>query len=169
MKKRHIEFNEFSKLVGNIAREIAISDWRPDYIVGITRGGLLPATMLSHYFDVPCHTLKVSLRDFADNTCESNCWMADDAYGYGTDKKKILIVDDINDSGATLNWIKSDWRSSCMPDNIEVWENIWHNTVKFACVFDNLDSKFQEVDYNGCTFDKREIDEWIVFPYEGWW
>ena len=49
-------------------------------------------------------------------TSESNTWMSEDAYGYpGSDtdenKKNILIVDDINDTGATFNWIKEDWES----------------------------------------------------------
>jgi len=83
-------------LVNDLARQISLSDWRPDYIVGLTRGGAIPAVMLSHYFGIPCETLKVSLRD--GGSCESNLWMAEDAY----EGKNILVVDDINDSGATI-------------------------------------------------------------------
>ena len=36
--------------------------------------------------------------------------------GHDTKRKKILIVEDINDSGATLQWIKKDWESGCFPD-----------------------------------------------------
>ena len=79
MKKRSISWFEYQALVGKIARDIAVSDWKPDYVVGVTRGGALPAVMLSHYLDVPMHTLKVCLRDHEDT--ESNLWMAEDAFG----------------------------------------------------------------------------------------
>jgi hypoxanthine phosphoribosyltransferase len=134
----------FRSLVSEIARQITLSDWRPDYIVGITRGGLLPAVMLSHYFDVPCETLKVSLRDGSEQ--ESNLWMAEDAFGYNDGRqdplssKNILLVDDINDTGATFNWIMNDWPSGCLP-NDAAWNSVWGKNVKFAVIVDNASSK----------------------------
>ena len=182
LKKRQVSWEEYQGLVSKICRDITVSGWRPDYVVGITRGGLLPAKMISYYFDVPCETLKVSLRDHEQT--ESNTWMAEDAYGHlrseqdikdETDAaedncKKILIVDDINDTGATLNWIMKDWPESCFPEDA-VWEDdIWNKNVKFAVIFDNLSSKFQaRIDFSGEEINKFENDVWIDFPYEDWW
>jgi hypoxanthine phosphoribosyltransferase len=162
--------------------------------VGITRGGLQAAVMISHYFDIPMHTLKVSLRDDA-NASESNLWMAQDALGYplpelevendlasilagasellemgvGKDWRNILIVDDINDTGATINWIMDDWQSSCLP-NDEGWADVWNSNVKFAVLFDNLASQARvKMDFVGEEINKEENPEWIVFPYEAWW
>jgi hypoxanthine phosphoribosyltransferase len=56
----------------DIIRAMNADGWRPDYIVGLTRGGLVPATMLSHYLDVPMHALKVSLRD--DNMVQNQTY-----------------------------------------------------------------------------------------------
>ena len=64
-----------------------MGDWRPDYIVGLTRGGLIPAVWLSEYLDIPMHTLEVKLRDHSNT--ESNLWMAEDAFGYNTEPKNI--------------------------------------------------------------------------------
>lgn len=171
--------------VHKIIRDMAQDNWRPDYIVGITRGGLVPATMLSHYLDIPMQTLNVSFRD-NELGPESNLWMAEDAFGYVpyegaelpapkdrvvTDpglRKKILIVDDINDSGRTLNWIKEDWPSGCIPED-PAWADIWHNTVRFAVMVDNLSSGFQDTDYCGMEINKQETPCWIVFPWENWW
>jgi hypoxanthine phosphoribosyltransferase len=105
--------------------------------------------------------------------------MAEDAFGYDNDlstsircnselKKKILIVDDINDSGATLNWIKDDWQSGCLPDAVD-WNYVWNNNVRFAVLINNEASEFRDPDYVGKIINKMEKDEWCVFPWENWW
>jgi len=180
MKELIISDAEFKGLVHKLCRDIANSDWRPDYVVGLTRGGLVAATMISHYFDIPCETLKVSLRD--GNQSESNCWMAEDAFGYvpteergdsGTQtdpayRKKILIVDDINDTGATLEWIKQDWPSSCL-SNHPAWSAVWNKNVRFAVVVNNYASNYEKVDYSGRNINKLDDPCWVIFPWERWW
>lgn len=181
MNKKQIKWEEFQFNMSKICRDISLSKWKPDYVVGLTRGGLLPSVMISHYFDVPMFTLGVSLRDHNGFIGpEHNCWMAEDAFGYdgetydgdtprSTRGKNILVVDDINDSGATLNWIMDDWQSSCLPRDPR-WNNIWNNNVKFAVVVDNLASKCKvKMDYVGVEIDKAEDDVWVDFPYEEWW
>ena len=148
------------EMISDLAMKMHRDNWKPDYIVGLTRGGLIPAVYLSHYLNIPMHTLKVSLRDNEDT--ESNCWMAEDAFN----NKNILIVDDINDTGATLNWIKKDWQTSCLP-NDEKWLNVWGNNVKIAVLVDNLSSGLcGKVDYSAAEIKKTEEDVWIVYPWE---
>ena len=163
MKKLVLDNNEIKNLVSKICREIGNSGWRPDYVVGLTRGGLLPAVMISHWFDVPCETLKVALRDGGEP--ESNLWMAEDAYS----GKNILIVDDINDTGATIDWIVKDWPSGCFPSN-DIWKKVWNGNVKFAVLVDNLASKCNvKMDFCGMEINKAENDVWVDFPWEDWW
>ena len=82
--------------------------------------------------------------------------------------KNILIVDDINDTGATLNWIREDWRSGCLPDD-PAWEEIWGNNVRTAVMINNEASEFTDVDYVGLSINKLEDPIWCVFPWEEWW
>jgi hypoxanthine phosphoribosyltransferase len=123
--------------------------------------------MISHYFNCPCETLKVSLRD-SNNDCESNLWMAEDAF---KESKNILIVDDINDTGQTLDWIVNDWQQSCTGIIAgDRQQSTWNHNVKFACIVDNLSSNFAyNVDYTGFEINKAETPVWIEFPYEQWW
>ena len=180
MKKKYYEYLHIHEMVNQISFQMFKDNWRPDYIVGLTRGGLIPAVYMSHTLDIPMHTLKVSLRDNTDT--ESNCWMAEDAFGYvsassvprpegepASDlalRKNILILDDINDTGATLDWIIQDWPSGCMP-NDPSWADVWGNNVRFAVLIDNFSSKFsRKVDYCAKTINKSEEDVWIVYPWE---
>ena len=177
--KRYISQCQIQTGVLDIVTQMYHDNWRPDYIVGITRGGLYPAVLMSHYTGIPMHTLDVRLRD-ADHGPESNGWMSEDAFGYidkpdRTDdvcsdpskRKNILILDDINDTGETFSWIKEDWSGSCLPDD-PYWKDIWHNTVRFATIIDNVPSKF-DVDYTSIEINKDEDPAWIVFPFEEWW
>jgi uncharacterized protein len=167
----YLSDNDIKTFVHNIIRQMAKDEFRPDYIVGLTRGGLGPAVMISHYLEVPMETLKVSLRDGGE--CVSNLWMAEDAIGYedgGSDaalRKNILIVDDINDSGATFNWIKQDWSSGCLPDS-PAWNDVWNNNVKFAVLVNNIASP-STVNYFGTEINKTEKDIWVTFPWEEFW
>ena len=181
MNKKYYSWDDVHKSATHIALQMYKDNWRPDYIVGITRGGMPLAVILSHMIDVPCNALKVSLR-YDDSESESNCWMSEDAFGYAyvpdrndvfgevksvsSRKKNILIVDDINDTGATFNWIIADWQKSCLPDNPN-WSTVWGQNVRFAVMTDNLSSNFEgTINYWWDEVNKAEKDVWLVYPYE---
>jgi len=164
MKFQFVSWREIDKFCNKLALQILKSDWRPDYIVGIGRGGLPAAVILSHLLDKPMHSLKVTLRDGTEEDCDHNCWMAEDAMGYNKDPVNILIVDDINDSGATFNWIKQDWPASCLPKDSK-WNNVWGQNVKFAVLVNNLASK-EDVDFYSIEINKAEDPVWVHFPWE---
>ena len=158
--KRYISQKEIETGVLDIVSQMYSDDWRPDYIVGVTRGGLIPAVMMSHYTGIRMETIDVRLRD-TFNSPEHALWMAEEA-GAG---KRILILDDINDTGETFKWIVKDWEESNPPAD---WLDIWGNTVRFATIIDNAPSKF-DVDYTSIEINKAEDPAWIVFPFEEWW
>jgi uncharacterized protein len=168
MKKIYHTWQDVEHHTQEILRQIHLDAWRPDYVVGLTRGGLVPANLISQYLGCRMETLKVSLRDGTE--CESNLWMAEDAFGHEMDQpKNILIVDDINDTGATLNYIREDWPSGCFPDNPR-WSTVWGSNVRVAVLVDNESSKSEiPVSYSAVDLNKAEEDCWIVFPWEDWW
>ena len=168
MNKIYYTWRDVEHHTQEILRQIHADDWRPDYVVGLTRGGLVTANLISQYLGCRMETLKVSLRD--DTECESNLWMAEDAFGHEMERpKRILIVDDINDTGATLNYIREDWPSGCFPDNPR-WTEVWGSNVRVAVLVDNESSKSEvPVSYSAVDINKAEQDSWIVFPWEEWW
>jgi len=175
MKKVYVSWTDVQRQTQEIMRQMHLDGWHPDYVVGITRGGLVPANLISQYLDCPMETLKVSLRD--GGTCESNTWMAEDAFGHEVydpmassgGQKNILLVDDINDSGATINWIRQDWQNSCFPNDAR-WAEIWGNNVRIATLYDNETSAAEiYVNYTAETVNKVADPQWIVFPWEEWW
>lgn len=72
---RVISQSEVKGFVLEILRSMQADAWVPDYIVGINRGGLVPANMISQYLDIRLVTLDVS---FSTNNFESNLWIPED-------------------------------------------------------------------------------------------
>ena len=189
MIKKYYNWNDVNTAATSIALKMYRDNWKPDYIVGLNRGGLPISVMLSHLLDCNHYALDVRLRDNKGGEGpESNCWMAEDAFGYKhykilehnadisasagepilnlpISRENILIVDDINDTGATFNWIKQDWQSSCLPDDPN-WNTVWGQNVRFAVMTENLSSGFGEVQYHWDEVNKVEEDVWLVYPYE---
>ena len=67
----------------------------------------------------------------------------------------VLVVDDINDTGATFNWIHEDWKL-----------HLCKHQVRFATLTENLASEFGNVSYYAHEVNKAEEDLWLVYPWE---
>lgn len=174
MDRMKLTWSDVDGLVGELTRQITVSEWTPDRVVGLARGGLPVGVMISHYYGVPFTALQICLRDHKDT--ESNLWLAENAFGYCKDitekfdfdlRENILIIDDICDTGSTFDWIREDWKSSCFPDH-EAWNTVWHKNVRFAALVHNQGSG-RDIDYAGKVIDKRDKDQWLEFPWEDWW
>ena len=151
MIKKHIyTWKDIETMCTNIVVQMYRDHFWPSKIVGITRGGNIPATIISNMTGIPCEALKVSLRD-DDIECEHNEKLAEFA-GNGLG---VLVVDDINDTGATFKWIHSDWKL-----------HLCKHQVKFASLTENLASEFGNVTYYAHEVNKADEDVWLVYPWE---
>lgn len=160
-----LSWTDVECMLHNIIREMHREQWSPDLIVGVDRGGLPISVMLSHYLGVKHENLKVSLRGEDGEDCESNLWLPELAVEEG---KQLLIVDDINDTGATQAWIKDDWSKSVSGSSPDFLEKHWHTNIRWASLVTNDASK-ETTDYYGMSINKLESNVWIDFPWESWW
>jgi uncharacterized protein len=160
IKKRFISDKESEGLVGNIIRHIQKDNKKITAVIGIVRGGLTPAVMVSHYYDVPLYILDYSLRDRNDAQEFTNhaVDVINKAVTHITDTGNVLIIDDINDSGDTLDAIY----------NFIYEELFLPKGFLYATLLEKCTSKF-DCDYYGEIISDDRTDEWIVFPWEDWW
>lgn len=171
---------KLKKMVAEIIHQMYYTGtypFKPSYVVGISPNGIQAALMISEYFGVPMYALHVDEKN--PDMSETNCWMAEDAFGYVpenhrqteksrwdvTRRKNILIIDGLNGSGETVEWIKKDWQSSCFPSEQYAWDSIWNHTVKFAVLVNDESSSFKDIDYSA----KIVRDENVEFPWNNWW
>ena len=130
-----------------LVRDIVLDNFDPVVIVGLSRGGLTPGVMLSHWFKKPFKSLKSALRDFPE-------W--EDYLPRPTDKR-VLIVDDICDSGETFHRMKE-----------HIIKKANGVDVRFATLWWNNECDFEPT-YYVREIAKDSTNTWINFPWEKWW
>ena len=167
MEKIYIDYNDIEQLVETVLAKMQAELFQPSVVVGLTRGGLLPAKLISHALKIPMCSLDVSLRDKVDSPFAGNTttWIPEEIeHGH-----RILVVDDINDTGATFDWIREDWRFTVnyIADERRQGPNWPWNYIKFAALIHNEVSP-QPSDFYGRLINKAKNPSWIVFPWEEW-
>ena len=146
----YIAFDDFVADVRTVAASVAGGTWQPDFVIGIGRGGLVPAVFISHRLNLPMlsidHSSKVP--GFADE-------LLGKVAEKSTDGTRLLFIDDINDTGGTIDYI----RQLLADDGCEV------GNLRFAVLMNNSRSKVS-VDYWAQMIDRNEDKRWFVFPWE---
>lgn len=146
----YIAYEDFLADLDAVAANIVEDPWRADFLVGIGRGGLVPTAYLSHRLDVPMLSIDVSSGEpgFADELLVKLA--AKMKAG-----QRILIVDDINDSGGTIASLRT------------ALEELGGDgeRVRVAVLLNNLRSR-AKVDYWSRTIDRSDDKRWFVFPWE---
>lgn len=142
-----ISHDQFLADVRSLATAVAAdpADWLPTLIVGVGRGGLVPAVYLSHATGIPMLSCDMSHPG----------GMLDRLAQRSQAGELLLFVDDINDSGRTIGLIR----------NWLVDEGAEAAAVRFATLLDNEVSA-ERVEYRARSIDRRVVKDWFVFPWE---
>ena len=146
----HVTHERFVADVQAIAAQLDEGEWRPDHIVGIGRGGLVPAAYLSHRTGIAMLSVDYSAGVAGFSADRLVALGAMSAAG-----TRLLLVDDINDSGATLARLHA-----AIVGHGGVAEN-----QRVAVLITNRRSQ-APVDYAARTIDRVVDKDWFVFPWE---
>jgi hypoxanthine phosphoribosyltransferase len=148
--------NDFLEGIDDIVKQIQQSEFKPDIIVGIVRGGSVPAVYLSHRLKIPVQMVHWNTRDSSKWGNESNCWIPEQMM----DGLKVLLVDDIVDGGDTIRELLADWQTSVagmgqLPvDNIRISSMIYNTAQSVRPHFYHQ------------TIDREQDQRWVIFPWE---
>tara|TARA_B100001121_G_scaffold297892_1_gene304835 strand:+ start:15 stop:551 length:537 start_codon:yes stop_codon:yes gene_type:complete len=152
-----ITFEEYNKIVEKLAIEI-YKNYNPTVLVGIMRGAAPIIDILSRILKIPIAYIVIqsySGKGMEDQQGELMFSREISSLASNKDFQKILLIDDLSDTGLTLN--KSiEWLKNYGPTKNFIKE------IKTACLWKKKSSIF-EPDF--CPI-KLDSDPWIVQPTE---
>ena len=156
--KNYLSADDFLRDVWRLAAAIRKSEWKPDFLVALWRGGTPPGIAIHEFLKVSGWTdirhlpLKcASYTGIGENAGEVRFTCAEPVFGMLRRGDKVLIVDDVFDTGKTAAAVKAKL------DAIGV-------EMRMACVYwkPGKNQTNLRPDY----FTKDVGLDWIVFPHE---
>lgn len=166
---------DFHTDIRNLAQKIQDDrkEWFPDVVVGLTRGGLIPAVCLSHRLGVPMVAINTSSELVVhDVTSFPNL---------RSSYSNILVVDDMVDTGKQLKQLFSYWFGNHLAWWVRIFgnqesaiEEFPYDNIRVAVLINNtdVDKLFETTEGSiGCNYWARQLSrkintDWISFFWE---
>jgi len=150
--KNRLEFEVVSwdyayQLLIELAEKVRRSNYKPDLIVGISRGGWPPARVISDLLENP-NIANIKAEFYLDLGRTSEEPIITQTISAPINGKKVLLVDDVADTGKTLKLV----HDKLIEDGAE--------DVKVATLYYKPWSVFRP------DFYMVETNVWVVFPWE---
>jgi hypoxanthine phosphoribosyltransferase len=150
--RERIEFetptwNQIHNLLINQSKKILSDNFVPDIIIAITRGGWVPARLLSDLLEVQ-NVSTIRIEFYLDIAKTRKKPVLTQKLQIPVSGKKILLVDDVADTGESLQLAKNH---ILQQNDVE---------LKIATIYKKIQSKI-EPDYY-----EKTTKNWIIFPWE---
>ncbi len=154
-KHLYVSYDEYHNLIEKLAIKVHQSGWEFDTILCLARGGMRPGDILSRIFDKPLAIMSTSSYRSDAGMTQGNL----DIARFITTPKgeiagKVLLVDDLADTGLTLNAVIHQLRNNYQPITELRSAVIWTKGV----------SNFQ-ADY---SVESLPTNPWIHQPFESY-
>ncbi len=125
-----------------LAQQVADSDFTPDIVLGIARGGLLPAGSIAYALDCKnLFTLSVEFYTGVDERLDVPVMLPPFLDAADLTGAAVLIVDDVADTGKTLELVRqfcsghvAEARTAVLyakPHSVIVPDFVWRSTEKW--------------------------------------
>ena len=146
-ERENLTWQAFGDASRAMAQLIADDGFRPDVILAIARGGLFVAGALGYALAVKnLHVMNVEFYNGVGSTLDMPVMLPPVPQAVDFSAKKVLIADDVADSGRTLELVYSFVR-----DYVE--------EARTAVVYEKPKSSIK------CDYVWRRTDMWINFPW----
>jgi hypoxanthine phosphoribosyltransferase len=140
-------WNQIYAMLCSQAEKIRRSGFKPDIIVGVTRGGWVPARVLSDLLEI--HVLVTVRVEFYLGVAETrNEPVMTQGVSAVVAGKKVLVVDDVADTGKSLRLVREHIRQQGAAE------------LRIATVYRKPFSIIAPDYY------EKETRRWVVFPWE---
>lgn len=185
--KIHISYNHIHKLCQKTAKEILAKGERPDIIIGISGGGLIPARIIRSFLkskgekNIPIQAIGLSLYETMNNGDEvmgkeviRTQWLDFSALETHFDSllgKRILIIDEVDDTRTTLHYAVNELQKEIKQQQLKL-NKLDVETQLSVFVIHNKDKPKkaelpQEMLNNGSYMAAETVpDSWLVYPWD---
>ena len=160
MDKLFIQSDELLKDSFNLAWQIYVSGYRPNYIIGVWRGGAPIGIAVQEFFDVlgvPSDHIAIRTSHYKgidDRDSQVQVYGLNYIIKQVESEDSLLIVDDVHDTGISIQKIILDLQTACKKNTPE---------IKVATPY--FKPKKNQTNRKP-DFYLHETDKWLVFPHE---
>ena len=163
-EKVYISDTEIKENCKKLARELLSRDIKPDLLIGLNRGGLIPLGYLSYFMDNR-NTRIIDIKTYEGFESKAQDSFALDVLEQlksilgNKDKGTILIIDDLIDTGNTFKIISKSIELFNKNNNFRFFGGVLYMDSK-----KNNESNFPEFDNLFSAAEKPQ--GWLVFPWD---
>ncbi|MEU2250058.1 phosphoribosyltransferase [Streptomyces sp. NPDC019224] len=145
--RENLTYEGFGHAVRELAQAVAEDGYEPDVVLSIARGGVFVAGGLAYALDCKnIHLVNVEFYTGVGATLEMPVMLAPVPDVVDFSDKKVLIADDVADTGKTLKLV----RDFCI-DHV--------SEVRSAVIYEKPHSLVK------CEYVWKKTDRWINFPW----
>ena len=146
-EREDLSWTDFGRAGRELAQTIADDGYRPELVLTVARGGLFLAGSLSYALDVKAmYLVNVEFYTGVDARLEMPVLLPPAPQPSDLDGARVLIVDDVADTGATLELV----RDFCAPHVAD---------ARIAVVYQKPSSIVT------CEYVWKRTDRWVNFPW----
>jgi len=140
-------WEQIYEMLLNVASKIRRGSFKPDVIVGVSRGGWTPARIMSDLLENP--EMANVKAEFYMGICETKGEpVITQPVSVSVRSKKVLVVDDVADTGKSLRLVKAHLMEQGATE------------VKIATIY------YKPWSIVVPDYYEKESSHWIIFPWE---
>lgn len=142
-----VTWTQFYKDIDALVKQVKASEKEYDFILAVTRGGMIPAYYIAKMLDLPVKTVNISSYTDQQIAGKVTHVQVDGFTEIVQNPHGCLLVDDMHDTGETMNYVQDRFSG-----------------VDTACLYTRHEG-------HNLTYVVKTLnhEQWIDFPWEVMW